>query len=131
MIGYFGNIIFETSDQKILNFSDLTHDVSANYGYHEIIGGKPKSEFQNPSLETLSFTINLNGNYGVNPQDEIDLWNSMVRSGKAYTLVLGGKVLGTDLWVCKTVSSTWGVIYQDGTLYSAEMSVSLEEYIST
>lgn len=131
MIGYYGSIVFETSDEKILTFAGLTHEVSASYGYHETIGTKPKSEFQNPNLETISFTVNLNGSFGVKPREEIEKWVNIVRDGEAYALVVGGKALGEDLWVCKSISTAWGTVFQAGELFSAKIDVSLEEYIST
>jgi hypothetical protein len=130
MIGYFGPILFETSDKKILNFNGLTHNASANYEKHEVIGKKPRSEFNNPELETISFTINLNGNHGVKPRKEIERWLNIVNNGEAYSLVVGSKVIGDDLWVCTSISSAWGTVFNQGELFSAKIDVSLEEYIS-
>lgn len=129
MIGYYGPIVFETSDERIINFSEFTHSVEANYGYHETIGTKPKTEFQNPGLETIEFLVNLNGGFGVKPRDEIEKWSNIVRSGEAHPLVIGGKTFGKNPWICKSISNTWGTVYQDGKLYSAKIEVSLEEYV--
>ena len=47
-IGNFGKlIVFETSDSKVLNFNNFQKTVSANWGKHERIGKKPRSEFLN------------------------------------------------------------------------------------
>ena len=35
MIGYLGDIIFETSDKKICNFKGLKRSISANYSEHK------------------------------------------------------------------------------------------------
>jgi phage protein U len=130
MIGYFGPIIFETSDSRILNFNDFSHSASASYEKHQIIGQKPRSEFSNPDLETISFTINLNGNHGVKPRDEIEKWASIVNQGEAYSLVIGSKIVGDDLWVCQSISSAWNTLFNQGELFSAKIDISLEEYIS-
>lgn len=130
MIGYFGPVIFETSDSRILNFEGFSYNVSANYEKHDILGQKPRSEFNNPDLETISFTIHLNGNHGVKPRDEIEKWASIVNQGEAYSLVIGSKVIGDDLWVCTNIGSAWDTVFNGGELFSAKIDVSLEEYIS-
>ncbi len=57
-IGNFGRlIVFETSDQRILNFDSWQRTVSGNWASHDRIGKKPKSEFLNPNLQTVQFNI--------------------------------------------------------------------------
>lgn len=130
MIGYFGPIIFETSDKKILNFSNLVHNAEGRFGYHEVINNKPKSEFEGPALETIEFNVNLNGNNGIKPADEIERWLEIVRNGEAHPLVIRGRVIGEDLWSCVSISNAWNVVMKAGELFSANITVSLEEYIS-
>lgn len=130
MLGFFGNIVFETSDNRILNFTGFTRDVSSRFAAHEVIGQKPKTEYIGPGLDTITFTINLNGNHGIKPRDEMDKWVSLTRNGEAHILVIGDKGIGTDKWVVKNVSQTWDVIFNNGELFSGKIDVALEEYIS-
>jgi phage protein U len=128
-LGYFGDIGFVTSDQRIMNFSGLKREISARYSNHEVIGQKPVTEFLGPSLQSISFTINLNGSFGVKPRDEMDRWIKKVELGKAELLVIGGKPLGKDQWVVKSVSQTWETVFNKGELFSGKIEVTLEEYI--
>lgn len=131
MIGYFGkDIIFETSDQRILTLAGLTRDIASRWGSHELIGVKPKTEFIGPGLDTINFTVDLNGNNGVRPRTEMDLWLEKARSGIAETFVIGGKPLGVDKWIVKSVSQAWGTIFNRGELFSCKVDVTVEEYIS-
>lgn len=130
MIGYFGDIIFETSDKKILNFSDFKKDVSARYESHDLIGQKPKLEFVGSDLDKISFTINLNSSNGISVKEEIKKLEEKTSTGKAETLVIGGEVQGSDKWIITSLSEAWDTIFNDGFLYSAKIDVSLEEYIS-
>ena len=67
-IGNFGKlIVFETSDSRILNFTDYQRTISANWAKHERIGKKPQSEFLNPELMTVQFKVVLNAQHGVKP----------------------------------------------------------------
>ena len=51
MIGYFGDIIFETSDKKICNFNDFKQAASANYSEHSRYRKKSEREFISPNNE--------------------------------------------------------------------------------
>lgn len=129
MIGYFGDIVFETSDKKILTFSEFKHDSAGRWEKHAVVGEKPVSEFVGPDLDSITFTIALNGSNGVKPLDEIYKWHDMVNEGYADVLVIGNKILGSDKWVVKQISGTWNTVFNHGELYSASIDVTLEEYI--
>lgn len=130
MIGSFGNIVFETSDKRIYNFSGFTRETGGRFAAHEVIGKKPQSEFIGPGLDNISFTVNINGMYGMSPRKEMDRWCELANKGEAYTLVIGDKALGTDKWVVKTISEAWNTILNNGKLISGKIDISLEEYIS-
>lgn len=131
MIGYFGDIIFETSDERILTFSRLTRDTSSRFAVHEVIGQKPKTEFTGPGLDDIFFTVDLNGNNGVKPREEMDRWLMKAREGIAETLVIGDKPLGVDKWVVTSVSQAWDTVFNRGELFSGRVDITLQEYIST
>jgi phage protein U len=131
LIGYFGKqIIFETSDKRIMTFTGLKMDIASRYAKHDVIMKKPKTEFTGPDLDSLSFTINLKGSFGVKPREEMEKWALLARNGIAEFFVIGGKPLGTDKWVVKSVSQAWDTIFNGGELFSGKIDVSLEEYIS-
>lgn len=131
MIGTFGNIVFETSDKRILNFSGLTRESSGRFSIHEVISQKPYTEFIGPNLDVITFTVSINGLYGLNPREEMDKWVTLASTGQAYTLVIGDKALGSDKWVLKSISEAWNTILNDGKLLSGKVDVTLEEYMSS
>lgn len=130
MIGYYGDIVFETSDSRILNFSEFQRSTASRWAKHETIGKKPASEFLGPDLDTISFTVHLNGLYGVRPVEEMNRWLIKSRAGTAETLVIGNRALGVDKWVVKSVSQVWGTILNRGQVISGNVDVELEEYVS-
>ena len=68
-IGNWGNgIKFQTSDSRILTFTDLKRKVSARTNKHNMIHGKPKLEFLGMDLQTVTFRMELNALLGVRPQ---------------------------------------------------------------
>lgn len=129
MIGYYGDIIFETSDQRILNFSGLKRDVKGRWEKHAVIGKKPVSEFIGPDLDTITFTVSLSGNNGVKPRDEMERWNQYANKGLADVLVIGGRPVGNNKWNVQGVSEVWDVVFNHGELFSGKIDVSMEEYV--
>lgn len=130
MIGYFRDIIFEVSDEKIYTFNGFKLDASARYEAHEIIGKKPITEYIASNLKTITLTINLNGSYGVSPIEEMRKWMNLAETGEADYLVIGWEVMGDDQWVVKSVSETWDTFFNEGQLLSGKIDVTFEEYIS-
>jgi phage protein U len=128
MIGYFGDIIFETSDRRILSFVDFSIETSARFETHNLIGTKPKTEYVGPGLLSVSFTIIINGNHGVKPREEMERWLELAESGEPQILVLAGKPIGENRWVVRSVSQAWDVIFAGGELFSGKIDVTLEEY---
>lgn len=129
MIGYFGDIVFETSDKRILTFSDFQRNIASRWAKHNRLGKKPATEFLGPDLDTVSFVVNLNGGFGIKPKQEMDKWLIYARSGKAETLVIGTGALGVDKWIVQNVSQMWDVVWNNGKIYSGKVEVTLEEYV--
>lgn len=88
-----------------------------------------KTEYIGPGLDTISFTVFVSVSLGVNPREQMDLWVSKCRDGWADYFVIGGKPLGVDKWVIKSISESWDTIVKDGLLYSGKIQVSLEEQL--
>lgn len=130
MIGQFGDIVFQTSDNKILTFKDFQRQSSAKIEKHQMIGQKAKSEFLGTELETISFIVDLNAGLGVSPYIEIEKFRYKLNNGVAEPLIIGGNRLGQDLWIISNLSDSWNTVFNDGFLYSASLNITLEEYIS-
>ena len=126
-IGYVGEVIFNTSDSKILSFHDFKVNASGNWGEHKRNGKKSEYEFLGPSSKTVSFVIELDANYGVNPRDMLDILTKYVEDGLVSPLVIGNKKVG-DKWRLTKLSSSWSSIMSGGELIKASATVTLEEY---
>lgn len=129
MIGYYGDIIFESSDKRLLTFSDLNRTTESRWAAHEVIMRKPAQEFLGPGLDTVTFSINLNGRLGVKPRHEMEKWLIKSRAGTADFFFVGGKGLGVNKWIVKNVSQMWGTVLNKGEVLSGKVDVTLEEYV--
>ena len=67
MIGYFGDVIFETSDRRICTFNSMKRSISASYSEHKRYKKKSEREFEGPKNQTVSFKMKFVAGHGVKP----------------------------------------------------------------
>ena len=128
MIGAFGEIVFSASDKKVLTPKSLSKTVGSSWATHETIGGKPKSQYMGANLQTLQFDMFLSVEFGIAPRRLLERLEEMAEGSEVYPLVFGGKPVG-NLWRLVSLSEEWGTVLNQGELISANVSVSLEEYV--
>lgn len=126
MIGSFGKVYFSTSDRRVQNFIDLKRNSTARYANHEVINSKPKSEFLGPGLDTLSFSMELSVFNGVSPMGVINQFRTFIRKGKTSNFILGGRNFGQ--YKMTSLSEAYDIVTNRGTVMSAKVDISLEEY---
>ncbi len=129
-IGSFGDIIFETSADKILTPQGIKREIASRWNNQEVIGQKPVSEFSGPGLDTVTLTIILDKRFGVEPKVIMDKFLSYCRSGEAFTLIIG-TAIGVDKWKITQVSQMWDIVDKDGHVISGKVELTFEEYLTT
>lgn len=129
LIGTFGPIVFVVSDEAIKTFNSFTRNEQGRWAKHDVVGKKPIADFIGPDLGTITFNMRFDVSYGMNPRKEMDQLVAMVRDGKVYPLIIGGKGIGVYKWSLQSVSQSWQYIDNKGNLLIAEATVSLEEYV--
>ena len=131
MIGSFGPIIFIVSSLRVLTFNDFSRSASKRTAGHEVIKGKPRTEYLGPDLQTVSFKCTLDATYGVRPRAMIEALVQMAEQGFAFPLVIGGKPIGLHNWSLDSVTANDEYMYNFGELMRAEVTLSLTEYVET
>jgi len=128
MIGKFGEIIFETNDKRIRNFLDLKRESSIRTVSHEIINAKPILEYQGPDLDTLNFSVILNGNLGLKPKDELKTWRKKYENVEAEDFLLASEKIGDNKWLITNISESYEKILNTGEILIAKLDITLQEY---
>lgn len=131
MIGQLGDISFSVSSERVMTFDDLTRQGSARFASHSRQGGKELSEFLGPSLSAISMKIRLSAAAGVNPKEELTRLREIMNTGEAVLFVLDGEPQGDAYWNITALSEAHKIIDNEGRTISAEVSVSLKEYLDT
>jgi len=128
MLGFFGPLVFEVSDKKILTFKNFNRKTAGRWAKHNVIAQLPVNEFLGSDLDTISLDIKLSAAHGIDPYAEMEKWYVYARLGKVAPLVIGKKRQASGKWVIKDISQAWNIVWKNGFVYSLDMTVSLEEY---
>lgn len=129
IVGSYGSIVFEVSNQKVRTFDGFTRGGSGRWSEHEITGRKPLSEFTGPGLEEISFSIRLDIFHGVSPAEELRKLREMRDKGQASILIIGGEPVTQNLWFLETIKEQHKTHTGDGKLLTAIAELTLKEYV--
>lgn len=127
MIGALGNIVFTVSSDFVRTPSNIKKSRSARIAKHDIIGSKPKLEFQGEDLVSMSFDIRLDASLGVSPQSDINSLARLYTSGEVVDLVIGNVYHGAFL--IENIEENTKYTDRNGNVIVAELSISLQEYV--
>lgn len=128
VIGSFGtNLVFQVGAQSALIPRSVKRESKGRYEEHKVLGSKPRLEYLAPELQTFAFSITLSAMFAVNPMQSLKLIRHLCMEGIAERLIIGGKNHG--YYIIESASETWKHTLADGTLLSADVSVSLKEYV--
>lgn len=130
IIGTFGEITFEVSNNKVFTLSGFKRDTKSKFATHETIGNPPKLEFLHKELQTISFEIILHQSLGIDPAAETQKLRELCETGESNFLVIGNEVFGDDQWIIESVSENVSVWTPDGKIYATKLDLTLQEYFS-
>lgn len=129
LVGSFGDITFGVSDSQILTFDDFSRKSQANYSEHKVINNPEVLEFLGRSLETITFTVLLMREFGI---DDLlmqahafreKLWN-----GEAEFLVIGNHLYTENKMVITDMSEAVKVFDATGHHLLTKIDVTFKEY---
>jgi len=128
-LGSYGSeIVFTVSSFEVLTFTGLKRTAKGRWTVHDVLGGKPYSEFLGPDAAGVSLTINLNYQLGVYPKVVLKKLRKMAEEGQAEYLVIGGMPVCDLPMKLTNVSEEWNTVYGNGFLAECDVTIDLEEY---
>lgn len=124
--GSLGDVVFETSSDRILTPNAFSWERSAKYASNDLVGAKPCLEYVAPELSGGTLSIQLREDFGVNPVQAAGRLSQMCHDGEVLRLIIGGQNLGNV--VIEKVSQQWK--YADGQAPRViVLSLTLKEYV--
>ncbi|MDC7288547.1 phage tail protein [Blautia schinkii] len=128
MIGYFGDIVFQTSDKKILTFTDFKRTASASFSEHDRIGKKSRLEFNGPENQEVTFKMKILAGHGVKPWNMLHKLIVACEKGEVRTLVIGTHKVGSGNYVITKLGAQYEHVWNAGELVGVSIDVTLKEY---
>lgn len=129
MIGQLGDYEFEVSSESVKTFDGLKFSNSASYAEHKVLGRKGVLEYTGLNASTASLKISLNEYMGVDVLEEISAFYEYLNEGTALVFMLGGEVMGEDMWVIESLDEEYTEIDNQGRVRKADITLKLKEYI--
>lgn len=126
MIGSFGDVVFESAYDKTSTFDNLKSDESVRIQTHTLVNVKPRIEILSNDLSSISFTMKLKAELGVNPSDRLDILREVMTSGNNENLIIGSRNLGK--YCIKNMKIEKKRIDQQGIPWQIDVNISLLEY---
>lgn len=127
-IGNWGSgIKFQTSDRRILTFTNMKRKASVRTAKHNMVNGRPKLEFIGPDLQTVTFTMELNASLGVRPRKIEENLIKKMNIGYVAPLVIGGRKILSRAMITN-ISSSYEYVMRKGEIFSMAVDVTMTEY---
>ena len=127
-VGSFGSIIFDVSERRVFTAKSIKRGSSSSWATHNRIEGKPRSQYLNPGLKTVSLEILLRADYGVNPRTALDTLHRLAEGKDVYPLIIGGVPQADNPFKLTACDETDNTRLPNGALFSATASLTFEEY---
>lgn len=124
--GLLGDVYFVVSGYKILTPNDVSRSRQARIAKHDILGKKPKLEFQGVDLAEISFNIRFDESLGVDIKREFRKLNNMFENGLVADFAIGSEYYGE--YLISRLDDNIRRTYGSGDTLVLETSITLQEY---
>ncbi len=128
-IGCLGDIVFTVSDQVTMTLSELTWSGSSRYAVHARHLTHALTEYTGMDPDKVNFDITLSADLEVDPMTEMSRLWAILRSGQSVPLTIGNHCYGKYRWNITDLRLRATSYYRDGSIHTATVSVSLQEYL--
>ena len=123
-----GNITFKVNSGKVFSFKNMKRSYSAKWAAHEIIGKRPKMEFQGPQMDEITLEVILDAELGVKPRATMKKFRSAAKNGSVAYFYVGGKKVAKHKFYIASGTENWAEIWNKGELVRATASITFGEY---
>ncbi len=121
-------IVFQVNSEKVFTFRNLKKKYSTQWNSHDIIGRRPKLEWQGAEMEEVTLEVILSAEYGINPRKALKRFRVAAQKGQVAYFYLGGKKLTKYKMYLDNGSESWERIWNQGELVKATAMLTFKEY---
>ena len=126
-VGSFGDIIFETNEDKIQTYFDKTNTRTMLTNKVSIINGRPILTYLGYDLDTVKFTMRCHSEFGSPPNEVKQKLDKMIEEGLYGYLITGDKPFSKNPFCLQTYTMT-ETNWANGNCIGADFQLELIEY---
>jgi len=127
-IGTIGDVVFEVSDETVRTFDEYVQTTAGRWHIHEPIHASPRPEFLGPAQGEIEFTVRLTDELGVDPREEKEKIEAIVREGSHAPFMLALKPVSDGDWYIESCETTYIWVDNKGKVSCSEMVITVKEY---
>lgn len=128
-IAVFASKTFQVSSRSVYTFNELNLSSSLNAESQDVQGKKPSVYVKGSGLNAMNFNIPIELRFGYYPRVEYEAWEAIKDKGVAYPFILGGKPIGVNKWLLKSVALNNTKVNQNGIILSGTLQLEFEEFV--
>lgn len=126
-VGSFGDIVFETNEDKIQTYFDKTNTRTMLTNKTSIINGRPILTYLGYDLDTIKFTMRCHSEFGSPPLEVKEKLDTMIDQGLYGYLITGDKPWSKNPFCLQTYTMT-ETNWHNGICIGADFQLELIEY---
>lgn len=128
-IGSFMGQVFTVSDRRILTPNNLKGGAGSDWATHEVVGGKPRSEWLGPKLRNYTFDLLLRTSDGINPRDVLERLRTAAETQSTDWFIVGNRPISQNPFKITDLSEEWDTVLVGGWLAECKVTLTIEEYV--
>ncbi|WP_035172455.1 phage tail protein [Caldanaerobius polysaccharolyticus] len=128
-IAVYANKTFQVSQSQVYTLNEFALSSGLNTEKQDATNKKPSTYIKGPDLDTISLSIPLDASLKNNIRAEYESWVALKDSQRAYPFILGGKPIGKNRWIIKSVGLSDTFIDNKGNIRKAKLQLEFEEYV--
>lgn len=127
-IARWGDITFKVNSDLVFSFTKMKRTYSARWANHDIIGKRPKMEFQGPGMDEITIDVILDAELGVKPRKTMKQFRTAAKKGSVAYFYVGGKKVAKNKFYIASGTENWDEVWNKGELVRATTSLTFGEY---
>ena len=121
-------IVFKVNSKKIFTFKNMKRSYSTRWATHDIIGRRPRLEYQGAAMDEVTIDVVLDAEHGVKPRKTMLKFQIAAHHGDvAYFYIAGKKMTKYKMYIASG-SENWDQIWNKGELVRATATLTFREY---
>lgn len=121
-------IVFKVNSRQVFTFKNMKRSYSTKWAAHDIIGRRPRMEYQGPEMDEMTIEVMLDAEHGVRPRKTMLKFQIASHHGDAANFYIGGRKVSKYKMYLASGSENWKQIWNKGELVRATATLTFREY---